>query len=286
MATIISTINLKGGVGKTTMTVALAEFLAMEYNKRVLIIDLDPQTNATVTLIDEDEWIRRDQEGKTLLRLFKDRVEKKSEFDISEAIIKNVSKVNNGIKNLDLLPSSLGLIEIQDQLPMVPSGSFFVTSPVSILYDAVSGVLDQYDFVLIDCPPNLGIITLNGINFSDYFLIPVIPDILSTYGVPQILDRIKSFRKEKKSDKPSPLGIVISMYRSQSSLHYNVIQDLKRKASEGVYPRIFNTNIHLSTKAADAADYSASANTLKQKYGYGRSFADFNELTEELLSYV
>ena len=286
MTTVISTINLKGGVGKTTMTVALAEFLAMEYNKRVLIIDLDPQTNATVTLIDEAEWKRRDGDGKTLLRLFQDKVEKKSEFNISEAIIKNVSKVGNGIRKLDLLPSSLGLIEIQDQLPMIPSGGFFVTSPVSILYDAVSGVLDQYDYVLIDCPPNLGIITLNGINFSDYFVIPVIPDILSTYGVPQILNRIKSFREEKKSDKPIPLGIVISMYRSQSKLHATTIHDLKTKAPGNNYPRVFNTIISLSSRAADAAEYSAPANTLKQKYGYGRSYEDFSELTKELLSYV
>ena len=286
MTVIISTINLKGGVGKTTMTVALGEFLAMEHNKRVLIIDLDPQTNATVTLIDENDWAKRDVEGKTLLRLFKDKVEKKSEFNLAKTIVKSVSKIGNGIHNLDLLPSSLGLIEIQDQLPMIPSGNFFVTSPVSILFDAVSGILEQYDYVLIDCPPNLGIITLNGINFSDYFLIPVIPDILSTYGIPQILDRMKSFRREKRSDSPKPLGIVISMYRSQSTLHATVIRDLKNKASNGTYPRVFDTVIPLTSRAADAADFSASANTLKQKYGYGRSYENFSELTKELLTYV
>lgn len=88
MTTVISTINLKGGVGKTTMTVALGKFLAMEHNKRVLIIDLDPQTNGTVTLIDGDDWATRDREGKTLIRLFKDRVEKKTEFNLSKTIIK------------------------------------------------------------------------------------------------------------------------------------------------------------------------------------------------------
>jgi chromosome partitioning protein len=286
MTTVISSINLKGGVGKTTITVALGEFLAMEHNKRVLIIDLDPQTNATVTLIDEENWAKRDRDGRTLLRLFKDRVEKKSEFDLSKTIIKSASKVGNGIQNLDLLPSSLGLIEIQDQLPMIPSGNFFMTSPVSILFDAVSGVLNQYDYVLIDCPPNLGIITLNGINFSDYFLIPVIPDILSTYGIPQILSRMESFRREKKSKSPMPLGIVISMFRSQSTLHSTVIRDLKNKASNGTYPRTFDTFIPLTTKTADASDFSAPANTLKQKYGYGKSYENFSKLTNELLTYV
>ena len=76
MAKVISTINLKGGVGKTQMTVALAEFLAMEHNKRVLLIDLDPQTNATVSLIDENVWFTKDQNGETLLQLFKDKLEK------------------------------------------------------------------------------------------------------------------------------------------------------------------------------------------------------------------
>ena len=103
MTTVISTINLKGGVGKTTMTVALGEFLAMEHNKRVLIIDLDPQTNATVTLIDENDWAKRDVEGKTLLRLFKDKVEKKSEFNLAKTIVKSVSKIGNGIRNRTVL---------------------------------------------------------------------------------------------------------------------------------------------------------------------------------------
>jgi chromosome partitioning protein len=93
MAKVISTINLKGGVGKTQMTVALAEFLAMEHNKRVLLIDLDPQTNATVSLMDEQAWYTKDQNGETLLQLFKDKLEKTSRFDINQAIMKRVSNV-------------------------------------------------------------------------------------------------------------------------------------------------------------------------------------------------
>ncbi|MCK4824275.1 AAA family ATPase [bacterium] len=285
MAKVISTINLKGGVGKTQMTVAVAEFLAMEYGKKVLLIDLDPQTNATVSLIDEKSWLTKDQNGETLLQLFKDKLDRTSRFDIDQAIIKKVSNVGGGIQNLDLLPSSLGLIEIQDSLPLISAGRFYVTSPVIILKEAISNLIDEYDFVLIDCPPNLGIITLNGIYISDYYLIPCIPDILSTYGIPQILGRISSFKQETLIDI-EPLGIVISMYRAQSRLHDSVIQDLRRKASQPDNPQIFTTVIPLTVRTAEAADFSASVNTLRQKYGYGRAYENYEDLTKEFLSYV
>lgn len=285
MTKVVSTINLKGGVGKTQMTVALAEFLALLHSKKVLLIDIDPQTNATVSLIDENRWLVKDQKGETLLQLFKDKLEWTSKFDINKVIIKNVSNVAGGIRNLDLLPSSLGLISIQDSLPLIPAGRFYVTSPVTLLKEAISDVLEEYDFVLIDCPPNLGIITLNGIYISDYYLIPCIPDILSTYGIPQILDRLKNFTTETKIGTTA-LGIVISMYRAQSRLHDSVIQDLRIRASRKEYPRIFETVIPMSVRSAEAADVNASVNTLKQKYGYGRVFEDYEDLTREFLKYV
>ena len=178
MATVISTINLKGGVGKTQMTVALGEFLTIQHDKKVLLIDLDPQTNATVSLIDQKLWRTKDQNGETLLQLFKDKLEKTSLFNIKQAIVKKVSNVGGGIKNLDLLPSSLGLIDIQDSLPLISAGRFYVSSPVTILREAIAPVLDHYNFVLIDCPPNLGIITLNGIYISDYYLMGLYHNIV------------------------------------------------------------------------------------------------------------
>jgi chromosome partitioning protein len=285
MAKVISTINLKGGVGKTQMTVALAEFLSKEHGKRVLLIDLDPQTNATVTLIAEKLWLEKHKKGETLLQIFQDQLDKTKLFDINKAIVKGVSNVGGGIPNLDLLPSSIDLIKIQDSLPLITAGRFYVRSPVMILKGSISGILDQYDFVLIDCPPNLGIITLNGIYISDYFLIPSIPDILSTYGIPQILDRIDSFNQEVGMNI-EPLGIVISMYRAQSKLHDSIIENLKIQAKEGKFPRVFDTIIPLTVRTAEAADFYAPANTLRQKYGSGRVYDNYNDLTREFLKYV
>lgn len=282
---IISTINLKGGVGKTSMTVALGEFLAMEHGLDILIIDLDPQTNATVSVMDEKIWLEKDKKGETLRQLFEDKLKNTSKFDINKSITKGVSNINGGIPNLSLLPSSIGLIDLQDALPQISAGRYYVASPVTILKEAIADILNQYDFVLIDCPPNLGIITLNGIYISNYYLIPTIPDILSTYGIPQIINRIDGFKKETNINI-EPLGIVISMYRSQSKLHNSVVESLKEKASSGSYPRIFDTVLPLRGKTAEAADFRAPVNTLKQKYGYGTDYEIFRSLTNEVLSYV
>lgn len=285
MVKVVSTINLKGGVGKTQMTVAIAEFLAKEHHKKVLLIDLDPQTNATVLLMKETEWLRKDQAGETLLQLFKDKLDKTSKFDIDDAIVEGVSNVGGGIAKLDLLPSSLGLIEIQDSLPLISAGKFFVTSPVTILKEAIENNLKAYDYVLIDCPPNLGIITLNGLYFSDSYIIPCIPDILSTYGIPQIIGRVNSFKKDAQVNV-KPLGIVISMYRAQSRLHDSMMGDLRGRVRLPVTdkkwaPRVFDAVIPLSVRTAEAADFAAPVNTLKQKYG--TMFGPYNELTDEFI---
>ena len=285
MATTISLINLKGGVGKTSTTVALAEFLASEHGQKVLIIDLDPQTNATVALIGEKEWEKKRVKKETLYQLFKDKIDKTKLFDINKAIARGVSNVKY-VRSIDLLPSSIELVDIQDTLPLISSGQFHSSSPTTILKDALGSVLDNYDIVLIDCPPNLGIITLNGIRISDYYLIPTVPDILSTYGIPQIVNRIEEFA-EVAGVGIKPMGIIISMIRGASNLHYTTVNLLKKKAKAGDYPRILNTQIPLTVKAAEAADYGeGERKTIKQKYGYGDKYETYFDLSKEVLNYV
>ncbi len=284
MVHVISTINLKGGVGKTQTTIALSELLANNYNKKVLIIDLDPQTNATVSLMDENNWLEMDKRGNTIFQLFSDKVFNTELFDINNSIVKNVSNVNSGIKNLDLLPSSLRLIDIQDKLPLVSNSGYFIKTPITILKESLGKIINTYDYVLIDCPPNLGLITLSGIYISDYYLIPTVPDILSTYGIPQILSRIENFKMDANINI-KPLGIIISMFRSNNRLHNSIIDSLKYRERKGDYPRIFNTYIPLSVKISEAAEFNSKANTLGQKYGYDL-YNKYNELTREIMSYV
>jgi chromosome partitioning protein len=110
---------------------------------------------------------------------------------LKKTLQKKVSNVRE-VRSVDLLPSSLDLIDVQDRLATVPSGKFYAINPIDLLRRSVRDVLDDYDLVLIDCPPNLGIVTLNGLRLSNGYVIPTIPDILSTYGIPQIVNLTES----------------------------------------------------------------------------------------------
>ena len=154
MASIISIINLKGGVGKTTLTVALAEFMALKHQLKVLVIDLDPQTNATMALMDEYEWKKRNIRGQTVVQLFRDRMDFRQRpiFDTKEAIVRQVSNINGGIPGLDLLPSSLDLIDLQDNLASIEASGILSQRPLTLLGEALAETVTAYDIALIDCP--------------------------------------------------------------------------------------------------------------------------------------
>lgn len=266
MAHVFSTINLKGGVGKTTTTVALAETFSAEFHKKVLVIDLDPQTNATTMLIGEEKWRDLNDSGRTLAQLFKDALEPdKKQFDFENALQRQVSDVT-AARTVDLLPSSLDLIDVQDKLASTPSGKFYSVNPIELLWRAVKARLDDYDIVIVDCPPNLGIITLNGLRISHGYIIPTIPDILSTYGIPQIVTRIKEFSDEI-AESIDPLGIVVSKYRVQTTVHVNGLRRLREEAAAGKGPEVFASVVPEAGDIAGAAENQSHGRTLKQKYG-------------------
>lgn len=273
MAHVFSTINLKGGVGKTTTTVALAETFSSQMKKKILVIDLDPQTNATTMLIGEDKWRKLNAKGHTLARLFQDALESKKLFDLDASLQKGVSDVSSA-NSVDLLPSSLDLIDVQDKLASTPTGKFYSVNPIELLWRAVKSRLDDYDIVIVDCPPNLGIITLNGLRISQGYVIPTIPDHLSTYGIPQIVTRVKEFASEIAEDI-APLGIVATKYQANSTVHNNVLKTLKASKDAP----LFKTIIRQGNQVSAAAEFQTSQRTLKGKYG-----ADPNGLTSPYIS--
>lgn len=277
MTHVFSTINLKGGVGKTTATVALAEFLSAEMRKDVLVIDLDPQTNATVMMIGEEKWKELNKNGHTIARLFSDALGSgNGQFDLEKTIQKNVSNVSSA-NTVDLIPSSLDLIDLQDQLPTMPLGRFQANSPVDVLRKAVKRCLGNYHVVIIDCPPNLGIITLNGLRISERYLIPTIPDILSTYGIPQITSRVGEF-SEQIAEDITPLGVVITKYQANSTVHASTARNLR--ADKNLV--VFDTVIRQANQFAAAAENMGPA-TLRQKWGYGDLWGDFSSLAKEVM---
>lgn len=283
MAHVISTINLKGGVGKTTTTVALAEMLSAEFGKRVLVVDLDPQTNATTVLIGEQRWRELNDAGQTLATLFTDALAGDSEppkFDLEKSLQRSASPVQ-AVRSVDLLPSSLDLIDVQDRLGTLPPGRFFSNNATDLLRRAVRPILDGYDYVLIDCPPNLGIVTLNGLRISDGYIIPTIPDVLSTYGIPQIQSRVKAFG-ESLGESIAEIGIVITKYRKGTNVHETTIERLE---GDPTIPPVFETRIPEGNAIAASVEHT-SISTLRQKYAYQGGFEAFHALTEEFIDAV
>jgi chromosome partitioning protein len=136
--------------------------------------------------------------------------------------------------------------------------------------------------VLIDCPPSLGIITLNGLAIADSYVIPVVPDILSVLGIPPILDRIEHFARATRRNVRA-LGIVISKMRASTLLHTEMLRRLREDFYDRRFPIVFESIIPESTRIAEAANVAAPVNTLVQKYGNGGPYDELSALTREYL---
>jgi|TARA_R110002096_G_scaffold49157_1_gene130137 chromosome partitioning protein len=284
---VLSFINLKGGVGKTTTAVAVAELLAQEERKHVLVVDLDPQTNATVSLISEERWAEMDDTGRTVAQLFADKLDAHEgpNFEVEAALARRVSTINDGIARLDLLPSSIRLIELQDRIPMIALSGNFMSNPLEILRAGLQSVLDRYDYVVIDCPPSLGTVTKNGLRISSGYVIPTIPDIVSTWGIYQIVDNVARFADDIGREIPA-LGIVATKVQ-KNGLHDRVIKDLRaarlgRFGESGslAQPPLLGTAIPQTVQVARGADVDADIRTFKGKYG--SAYEPLRTLTQEI----
>ena len=278
MARVIATINLKGGVGKTTTTAALGEFMAAEFGQRVLLVDLDPQTNLTTMMIGEERWKELNELDRTLAALFRGAIESDTaSFDIEKALQHDVSPVR-AVRGVDLLASSLDLIEIQEGLSHRQYADPGSHRPIEILTKAIEPIADRYDYILLDCPPNLGMLTLNGLRSADGYLIPTIPDILSTYGIPQLQKRIQEFA-QRTGHPLREIGLVITKYRSASNLHRSIIEQLQRDDRIADVVPAWVPEANQIAASAEFVPYG----TLKRKYGNAGQFDALRILTETIL---
>ena len=219
MSKIIAVANQKGGVGKTTTTVNLAACLAKE-GKKVLLIDVDPQGNSS-----------------SGLGIDKRRVEK-TVYDclINEEKMENAT-MSTQYENLDICPSNLDLSGAEIEL-------ISVMGRENRLKQSLEGVKDKYDFILIDTPPSLGLITINTLTAANSVLIPIQCEFYALEGVSQLVETIKRI---KKALNPSLFieGIVMTMYDARTNLAVEVVDEVKRFFPDKVYKTIIPRNVRL-----------------------------------------
>lgn len=219
MGKIIAVANQKGGVGKTTTTVNLSTILAKR-GKKVLLIDTDPQGNATSGL----------------------GVEKECEFSTYDLLITDTRIENivqeTAIKNLRICPSNINLAGAEVQLVSMMSREQRMKEKLDL-------VKDYFDYIIIDCPPSLGLITLNAFTAADSVLIPVQCEYYALEGLGQLLNTIELVKKHlNKSLRVE--GALLTMYDIRTNLSNQVVKEVKRYFENKVYKTVIPRNVRVS----------------------------------------
>jgi chromosome partitioning protein len=220
MGRVISVSNQKGGVGKTTTTINIAAFLA-EKGKRVLIIDMDPQANAGYGL-----GINVEDLGSTIYEVLIGHI------DVRDAIHKT------SVEGLFLIPSNIHLSGAQVDLLSLEDKEF-------ILRKSIMKIKGEFDYIFIDCPPSLGIFTLNGMVAADTVLIPLQCEYFALEGLSQLL-KIISMVQEGLNKNLRIEGVILTMFDSRTNLSQQVVSDVRDFFKDKVFNSIIPRNVRLS----------------------------------------
>ncbi|MCP4976917.1 MAG: ParA family protein [Maribacter sp.] len=252
MGKIIAIANQKGGVGKTTTTVNLAASLGV-LEKKILLIDADPQANATSGLGIDVE-----------------RVEKGTYQLLEHTKSAKETIIPTDSPNLDLIPSHIDLVAIEIELVDKDEREY-------MLKKAITALKNDYDYILIDCAPSLGLLTLNALTAADSVIIPIQCEYFALEGLGKLLNTIKSVQKIHNPDLDIE-GLLLTMFDSRLRLSNQVVEEVRKHFSDMVFDTIIQRNVRLSeapsygesiikydASSKGAANYLNMANELLKK---------------------
>lgn len=250
MGRIIAVANQKGGVGKTTTSINLSAALAAK-GKKVLVIDTDPQGNTTSGF-----GIDKNNLDETIYELILE------ECSIMDCIIVDV------IPNVSVIPSNVNLAAAEIELIGIDRKEF-------ILKNAVDYVVDKYDYIIIDCPPSLNMLTINSMTTADSVLVPIQCEYYALEGLSQLIHTV-NLVKERLNPELEMEGVIFTMYDSRTNLSMQVVENVKSNLTQYIFTTLIPRNIRL----AEAPSYGQPITIYDPKSAGAEAYMD---LAEELI---